>query len=188
MLKPILQYFSVVFPNTFTRLAHWHLLFLDDNNVPLDLQSLIMAILPTCVFIIYGLAAARRIREDDNGEDDNDEDLPEYSLGPFSVLIDCIEYWVVVYKAFDVVAALDVVLRASGFFGKVLLAIDLLIEGTLVLLAKLTFFVLVGVFVGAAFEGFPFVKDFCITVWMYVQIVILNKRPEAPADDMFDEE
>ena len=101
------------------------------------------------------------------------------------------------YKAFDIVAALDVVLRASGFFGKVLLAIDLLTEGILVLLAKLTFFVLVCVFVGAAFEGFPFVRDFCMAVWMYVQIVILtiqkiiegvNRRTEAPADDMFDEE
>lgn len=193
MLQTILQYFSLVFPHTFARLAHWYLLLFYDNTELLDLHTVILAILPYCIYSINNFAAARHFRDDD---DDDDERHQEPRPGPFRVINERIECWFWVYKAFDLVAGLDDVLRASGFCGKVLLAIDLFVEGTLVLLAKMLFFTSVGIFVGAALEGFPWLHHFFISVWIVLRILILDlqdlledlleefrRRDELPRDE-----
>ena len=75
-------------------------------------------------------------------------------------------YGFLVYKALDLLAALKTVLKASGFWRKAMLAIDLFVKGTLVLLAKRVFFASVGVFVGVALEGLPYAKRVLILSWM----------------------
>lgn len=195
MFQTILRYLSLVFPHTFTRLAHWHLLLFYDNTGLLDLPTVILAILPSCIHCVYGFAAAHHFHDDDDDDDDG-VGPQELRRGAFRVINDCLRYWFLVYKAFDLVAALEAVLRAPGFYGKVLLAIDLFVEGILVLLAKLGFFASVGIFVGAAFGGSPWLKRFFISVWMFLQFIILDLqdhleefleklrgRNEVPADE-----
>ena len=75
-------------------------------------------------------------------------------------------YRYLVYKALDLLAALKILLKASGFRRKAMLAIDLVVEGTLVLLAKRTVFASVGVFVRMALEGLPHAKRLMIFSWM----------------------
>ena len=164
MLQIILQYFSSVLPHTSARLAHWHLLFYDINH-----ETLIFSLLPLCIYFIEGFAAARHFRDDDNGEGP-----PEDRPGPFRVINDGIKYWFLVYKVLDLAAALDLVMKTSGFYGKAWLAIDLFVESTLLLLAKTLFFVSVGLFVGAALEGFPYLEGFFFSLWTFVQLFILD--------------
>ena len=185
MVQAILQTLSLVFPHTFARLArYWHLLF-DDNSALLDPQNVILATLPFCIYLTQHIAAIRHYHDDGT-----DGPLPEGRLGPFRVINDCISYWFLVYKAFDLVAALGVVLRAPGFCGKALLAIDLLVEGILVFLAKIMFFVAVGLLVFAALEGFPFMMAVVMSLWEIIQDLWeeLLERDEFPADEPFGEE
>lgn len=121
---------------------------------------MISSIVPTCIYFIDSSAAARHFRDDDN--DDNDEGPPERRHGPFLVINDCLKYWFILYKVFDLVAALDLVVRASGLCGKALLAIDLFVKIILILVAKVFFPLSVRLFVGAALEGFPYLNDFFI--------------------------
>lgn len=180
MLQIILQYFSLVLPHTFARFAHWHLLLFHNNTGLLDPHTIILAILPSYIRMIENFAAARHLN--DAGDD---EEPPGDRPGPFRVINDCLIYWFLVYKAFDLVAALNVVFRASGFCSKVLLAIDLLVESTLVLLAKIVILVSVSIFVGIAHEGFPFLIALFEPVWTCVQevLAILSVRNEPPADE-----
>ena len=189
MMSTILQILSTAFPYTCARLAHWHLLLSYDDTGLLDPQNMTLAILPSCIYYIHGIAAARNVHNDDD-DDEPWEDRP----GPFRAISHCLRYWFFVYKAFDLVAALDVVLRAPGFWGKALLAMDLLVECTLVLVAKVIFIVSVGLFVGAALGGFPFLEAFFTSLWMFVQLEIeefreeLFERNDLPADEAFREE
>lgn len=131
MLHTILQYFSLFFPPAFARLAHWHPVFYD-NIVLLDPQHVILAMLPICLFYMESFAIDNRHPHDDR----DDEQPPEYLPRSFRVLCNNIRYWLWVYKALEVVAALAIVLRTPGFGAKALLAIDLAVESTLVSLAK----------------------------------------------------
>lgn len=108
-------------------------------------------------------------------------------------------YWFWVYKAFDLVTALYAVLRTSGFCSKVLVAIDMFVEFTLVLLAKAVFFVSVRLFVGAALQGFSYLDGLFVSVGIFVQVLIIGlkelreeffERNEVPAADepLFEEE
>ena len=196
MLQTILQYFSLVFPHTFARLAHWHLVF-HDNTVLLDPQNVILAILPFCIYQIEGFAI-----EDHHPRDDRDDEQPlGHPPGPFRVLSNNIRFWFFVYKAREVLAALDIVLRTPGLWSKVLVAIDLAVEGTLVLLAKMVFSVSVGLFVGVAFDGLPFLTGFFVSVWMFLRTCLqlvyldlvdqweeLHGRIDVPADGPLREE
>ena len=198
MLQTILRYFSLVFPHTCARLAYWHLLLFYNNTGLLDLHNVILAILPCCIIFINNFAADRHFRDDNDDDDDDDDDErhQEPRPGPFRVINECIPYWFWVYKTLDLVAGLNDVLRASGFCGKVLLAIDLCMEGTLVLLAKWLFFTSVGLFVGGTLEGFSYVKRFFLSVWVLLQLYILElqglleelleerrERNEVPAEE-----
>ena len=91
------------------------------------------------------------------------------------------------------------VLRVPGFRGKALLAMDLMMESTMVLVAKTVFFIAIGVFLSIKVDGFPvvrvpFVGAFCRVLWMGVQYInlglveILNAMNEVVADDLLDEE
>lgn len=196
MLQTILQCFSLVFPHTFARLAHWHLVF-HDNTVLLDPQNVILAILPYCLYQIDGFAI-----EDHHPHDDrDDEQPPEHPPGPFRVLHNNIKFWFFVYKARELVAALDIVLRTPGICGKALVAIDLAMEGTLVLLAKIVFFVSISLFVGVTFEGLPFLAGFFVSVSVFLQTCLqlvyldlvdlreeFHGRIEVPADGPVREE
>ena len=192
MLQTILQYFSFFFPHTFARLAHWHLLLFYDKAGLLDHHDIVIAILPTCIYHTVNFA-----RDRVHLDDDDDEGPLENQLGPFGVVNECITYGSVVYKVFDLVAAVELLLRTSGFCGKTLLAIDLLVENALVFLAKFIFFLSVGVVVGAALEGFPYVEDLTIAVWTSIKLGIFTlEEPlqegfegnEGPADDQLHEE
>ena len=192
MLQTILQYFSFFFPHTFARLAHWHLLLFYDKAGLLDHHDIVIAILPTCIYHTVSFA-----RDHVHLDDDDDEGPLENQLGPFRVVNECIAYGSFVYKVFDLAAAVELLLRTSGFCGKTLLAIDLLVENALVFLAKFIFFVSVGVVVGAALEGFPYVEDLTIAVWMSIKLGIFTlEEPlregfegnEGPADDQLHEE
>ena len=57
--------------------------------------------------------------------------------------------------------ALYAVLRVSGSSGKALLAMDLMMEFTMVLVTKGIFFMAMYVFVGARLKGSCFVRAFC---------------------------
>ena len=168
MLRTILQYFSVIFPQTFARLAHWYNFLVYGDT---DLFDLIISILPTCIYFIVDVYLGRNVRIDDDAEE-----LPENRPGSFRTINHCMKFWFFVYKAFDLLVALDLVLRASGFFRKLLLAMDLVMECTMVLVAKTLFMISISVFVGAAFEGFPYIEDFFTVVWMCLQDLILAFR------------
>lgn len=169
MLLNLLGYFPFVFPHTSARFAHWYLLT-HHNTELLDLHTLIVSILPTCIYII-NLFASRHV----NFIDDDEELLGNHA-GPLRTINDCIQFWFFVYKAFDIMAALDLVFSASGFCRRVLLMVDLIVEGTVVLVAKAIFFLAVSLFVGAAFQGFPFVKKFCIGVLLFLRLLVLDLR------------
>ncbi len=184
MLRTILQYFSFVFPQTFARLAHWYNFLVYGDT---ELFHLIISILPTCIYCID-------VYVDRNAHiDDDAEELPENRPGPFRVINQCMKFWFLVYKAFDLLTALDLVFRASGFFRKLLLAMDLVMEFIMVLVVKTIFIVSISVFVGAAFEGFPYIKDFFTGVWMSLQDLALAlrelreefERIEVPAEHRF---
>ena len=149
MLQAILQCFSLFLPHTFARLAHWHCLLLYDNTGLLDLQTVILFTLPISIHFILRFAAAYRLREDD-----------------LRVVKDYMRYGYLVYKALDLLAALKIVLEASGFSRKATLVIDLIVEGILVLLAKRIVFASVGVVAGVALEGLPYAKRLLILGWM----------------------
>ena len=192
MLQTILQYFSFFFPHTFARLAHWHLLLFYDKAGLLDHYDIITAILPACIYHTVNFA-----RDRVHLDDDDDEEPLENQPGPFRAVNECITYGSFVYKVFDLVVAVELLLRTSGFCGKTLLVIDLLVENTLVFLAKFIFFVSVGVFVGAALEGFPYVEDLTIAVWTSIKLGIFTlEEPleegfegnERPADDQLHDE
>lgn len=59
---------------------------------------------------------------------------------------------------FDLVAALEIVLRTAGICSKALAVIDLFMKCGLIRLAKMIFYYSVGVFVGAALGGLHYVK------------------------------
>lgn len=105
-----------------------------------------------------------------------------------------IKYWSFVYHIFDMVAALEIVLRTSGVCGKVLAVIDLFMERALINLGQLIFYHSVSVFVGAALGGFPYVKDIFLTGLVIVQLALddfrieLDGGDEVPADGPFHEE
>ncbi len=187
MPETILYYFSLIFPHTFRRLAHLRLLlFYDDSGF--DSQYVIFAMLPTCIYFVH-LAAGPEF-----GDNEDDEVPPDLRPGAFRVINDCLTHWTFVYQLFDLVAALDLVLRESGFCGKVLVATDLFMECTLIYLAKIILFYSVGLFVGIALGGFLFLKDFFSSVWEVIQLDLqefreeLHRRNEVPADDQFGEE
>lgn len=168
MLQTILQNFSLFFPRTFARLAHWNLVF-HDNTMLLDPQNVILAILPICLFYIEGFAIDNRHRHDDR----DDEQPPGHLPGYFRLLHENIRYWYFVYTALELAAALDIVLGTSGFCAKALLAIDLAVEGTLVSLARIVFILSIGLFVSVAFDGFDgflFLGGFFISAWMSLQL------------------
>ena len=142
MLQTILQYFSVNFPHTSARLAYWRSLLLYDDTGLLDPRNAVIAILPACIYFLNIFLG---------GDDVPFEDEP----GTLGILSDCIIYGLCVHVIFDTIVALDLVLRAPGFWSKILLAVDLLAESQLVLLASLIVFLSVGLFVSAALEGFP---------------------------------
>ena len=170
MLQTSIQFFSSIFPHTSTRLAHWNLLLSHRNAELLDPLTIITAILPTC---IYNIEFAARHAYVDN---DDDEEPIETRPGAFGTIGDCIKYWFFVYKALDTVAGLELVLKASGFRNKILLVADLFMEGTMVLVAKGFFFLAVGIFVGAALEGFPFVKYLVKGFLIFLRLIVLDLR------------
>lgn len=149
MLQIILQYFALFLPHTFARLAHWHVLLFYKNTRLLDLQNVILVTLPISIHFILRFAVAYRLREDN-----------------LRVVKDCMRYGYLVYKALDLLAALKTVLKASGFWRKAMLAIDLFVEGALTLLAKRIVFASVGVFVRVALDGLPYAKRLMILGWM----------------------
>ncbi|KAM0795303.1 hypothetical protein BDR22DRAFT_614516 [Usnea florida] len=149
MLQTIIQYFALFLPHTYARLAHWHILLFYDNIGLFDLQSVILVTLPFSIHIILRFAAAYRLREDD-----------------LRVVKDFMRYGYLVYKALDLLAVLKIVLKASGFWRKAMLAIDLFVECTLVLLAKRVVFASVGVSVRVALESLPYAKKLMISSWM----------------------
>ena len=110
---------------------------------------MILVTLPISIHFILRLTAAHRLRE-----------------GDLRVVRDFMRYGYLVYKALDLLAALNIVLKASGFWCKAMLAIGLFEEGTLVLLARRIVFVSVGVFVRVALEGLPYAKRLMILSWM----------------------
>ena len=168
LLQDILQRISLAFPRTFARLAHWHLIF-HDNTMLLDPQTVILAILPLCLFYIECVATINRHRH----EDRDDEQPPQRLPGYFRVLHGNIRYWHFVYTALELVAAVDIVLRTSGLCAKALLVIDLAVESSLVSLARIIFLLSVGLFVSVAFDGFDgflFLGGFFISVWMSLQL------------------
>lgn len=76
-------------------------------------------------------------------------------------------------------------------------ACNRLVENALVFLAKFIFFLSVGVVVGAALEGFPYVEDLTLAVWTSIKLGIFTlEEPlqegfegnEGPADDQLHEE
>ena len=149
MLQTILQYVSLFLPHTSARLTYWHVLLCYDNTRLLDLQTVILVTLPISIHFILRFAAAYRLREDD-----------------LQVVKDCMRYGYFVYKALDLLAALKTVLEASSFWRKTMLAMDLIVEGTLVLLAKRIVLASVGVLVRVALEGLPYAKKLMILSWM----------------------
>ena len=179
MLQTILQHFSLFFPHTFARLAHWHLLYFYDNAGLFNPHDVIIAILPICIYHTLNFAQDNFYLDDDDGEDPL-----EIRPGPFRVITEYIQYWSFVYTLFELVAAVELVLRTSGFCGKTLLAIDLLVENTLVFLAKFIFFLSVGVFVGAVLEGFPYVEALIIAVWTSMKLGIFTL--EEPLEEDFE--
>ena len=175
MLLTILGYIPSVFPHTSARFAHWYLLFSYHDTELLDLQTLIVAILPTCIYII-NLFATRHVGDD--------EEFLEDRPGPFRAINNCIQFWFFVYKAFDIMAALNLVSSASGFCRGALLMVDLIVEGTMVLVAKAIFFLSVSLFVGAALHGFPYVKRFFIGGLIFLRLFVLDLRDFW--DEMFE--
>ena len=149
MLQTILQHFSLFLPHTFARLAHWHVLLFYDDTGLLDLQNLIFVTLPISIHFILRFAAAYRLREDD-----------------LRLVKDCMRYGYLLYKVLDLLAALKIVLVASGFWRKAMLVIDLIVEGTLTLLAKRILFASISVVVSVTLEGLPYAKRFFIFGWM----------------------
>ena len=184
MLQTILRYFSLNFPHTSARLAYWRfILFYDDTGL-LDPRNTVIAILPTCIYFLKSLLG---------GDEVPFEDGP----GTLGILNDCITYGLCVHVIFDTIVALDLVLRCSGSWSKILLAVDLLLESHLVLLASLIVFFSVGLFVSAMLDGFPFVADLLNAVWMWIKFDILNfeepievdfEDDEAFEDDLFRDE
>lgn len=131
-----------------------------------------------------------------NDIDDNEED-PRHRPGPFRLLSDYVRYCTYIYNAINTIAGLDLVLRASGFWGKILLAMDLFVESHLVVLANFILFFSVGIFVGTALEGLPLLMDLILNLWILVEYIIHPPQEpleadfeenEAPADDPFHEE
>ena len=188
MPETILYYFSLIFPHTSRRLAHLRLLLFYDDSL-FGSQYMIFAMLPTCILFAHGFAAANQFRDND------DNQVPPYLRpGAFRVINDCLRHWAFVYRLFELIAALDVVLREPGFCGKFLVAIDLLMDRILIYLAKTILFYSVGLFVGIALEGFPFLKRFIFSVWVAIQLYLqeireeLHGRNEVPADEQFGEE
>lgn len=188
MLQTILLYLSRAFPYTSARLSHWHFLLYYDHTRRLDFQSTIIAILPTCIYFLGALAR--------NDNDDNEED-PRHRPGPFRLLSDYVRYCTYIYNAINTIAGLDLVLRASGFWGKILLAMDLFVESHLVVLANFILFFSVGIFVGTALEGLPLLMDLILNLWILVEYIIYPPQEpleadfeenEVPADDPFHEE
>ena len=174
MLQTILRYFSLNFPHTSARLAYWRfLLFYDDTGL-LDPRNAVIAILPACIYFLDVFLGG-------------DEVLFENGPGTLGILTDCIIYGLCVHLIFDTIVALDLVLRASGSWNKVLLAVDLLAESNLVLLASLIVFLSVGLFVSAALEGFPFVEDLFNAIWMWIKFDILNFEEPIAVDFEGDE-
>ena len=149
MLQTIIRYFALFLPHTYARLAHWHILLFYDKTGLLDLQSVILVTLPISIHIVLRFAAAYRLGGDD-----------------LRFVKDFMRYGYLVYKALDLLAVLKTVLEASGFWRKAMLAIDLFVECTLVLLAKRIVFASVGVFVRVALEGLPYAKRLMILSWM----------------------
>lgn len=188
MLQPILQFFSRIFPYTYARLSHWYLVLCYDHTRLFDFQSTVIAILPTCIYFLGALAR--------NYYNDNEEN-PRRRPGPFRLLSDNVRYCTFIYNAINTIAGLDLVLRASGFWGKTLLAMDLFVESHLVVLANFVLFFSVGIFVGTLLEGLPFLMDLILHLWIRVEYII-HPPPEPveadfegnefPADDPFDEE
>ncbi len=187
MPETILYYFSLIFPHTSRRLAHLRLLlFYDDSGF--DSQYMIFAMLPLCIYYVHGFAAALQARDNDGN------DVRDLRIGAFRVIGDCLAHWTFVYRLFDLVAALDVVLRESGFCGKVLVAIDLFMECTLIHVAKMILSWSVSLFVGTAIGGFPYLKGFFFSIWEVIQLHLQEFREqfhgwnEVFADDQFGEE
>ena len=195
MLQTILRYLTHIFPHTSARLAYWHfLLFYDDTGL-LDLHNLVIAILPTC---IYFLDIAAYVWA---GNDDDDDETPFERRGSLRVLNDGIRYWLLITRILELICGLDLVLRASGFWGRIMLAVDLAVESHLLLLANFMFSLSVGFFIGAALRGFSYVKDVLTMVWIILDMLwmdfndeILNRQEpieadfeedEAPEDDLF---
>ena len=174
MLQTILRYFSLNFPHTSARLAYWRfLLFYDDTGL-LDPRNTVIAILPACIYFLAIFLGG-------------DEVIFEDGPGNWSILTDCIIYGSCVHVIFDTIAALDLVLRTSGSWNKILLSVDLLVESNLVLLTSLIVFLSVGLFVSAAIEGFPFVEDLFNAIWMWIKFDILHFE-EPIAVDFEDDE
>ena len=94
------------------------------------------------------------------------------------------------YKLFELIAALDVVLRASGFCGKALVTLDLFMEHNLFYLVELLFYQFIGLLIGVALEGFPYVKRFFVTIWVTVQLALQDIRDDVRDDfrDVFRNE
>ena len=82
------------------------------------------------------------------------------------------------YKLFELVAALDVVLRASGFCGKALVTLDLFMEHNLFYLVQSLFYQFIALLIGVALEGFPYVKRFFVTIWVTVQLALQDIRDD----------
>ena len=169
MLQAILRQYSLNFPHTSARLAYWRsLLFYDDTGL-LDPRNAVIAILPACIYFLDIFLGG--------------DDVPfEDGTGTLGILSDCIIYGLCVHVIFDTIVALDLLLRAPGFWTKILLAVDLLVESQLVLLASLIVFLFVGLFVSAALEGFPFVVDVFKALWMWIKFDILNFEERIEVD------
>lgn len=196
MSQIIFKDLSLVFPHTCARLAHWHLVIYSDT-VLLHPQNVFLAILPYYLYQIEAFAIQDHLPQNDR----DDERPPQYPPGPFRVLLHNIKFWFFVYEARELVAALEIVLRTPGICGKVIVALDLAMESTLVLLPKILFFVSIGLFVGAAIQGLPFLTGFFTSAWMFLQECLqlvyldlvdpreeLRGRIEVPADGPLREE
>ena len=173
MLQTILRYLSLNFPERSARPADWRFLLLHDDNGLFDTRNAVIAILPTCIYFLDILLGG--------------DDLPfDDGPGTLGVLSDCILYGLCVHVICNTIVALDLVLRASGSWSKILLAVDLLVESHLVLVASLIVFLSVGLFVSAALEGFPFVVDLFHAFWMWIKFDILNFEEHIQVD--FDDD
>ena len=161
MLQTILRYLLLNFPHTSARLAHWRFLLFHDDTGLLDPRNAVIAILPACIYFLDIFLGGDELPFDDGP-------------GTLGVLSDCILYGLCVHFISDTIVALDLVLRASGSWSKILLAVDLLVEGHLRLVASLIVFLSVGLFVSAALEGLPFVVDLFDAFWMWIKFDILN--------------